>query len=115
MDDTLFAGDNEVLVHMDNTSETFYSKSREFDKIFFAGVYGDAKEDVFLVHRSSYIERICPLDLDATFDQLRYGRVQLTWLIHTRPDIFASKNILAQVTKESFHAKQIREFNNLDK
>ena len=115
VDDTLFAGDDEFLVHTNKTSNKFDSKSRQFDHIRFAGVYIDHNKDGFLLHQSSYIDRIEELDLNANFEIIRSARAQLTWLVHTRPDICAAANILAQVTKDTFTQKHIKEFNKLVK
>ena len=111
VDDALFAGDEDFIAHTDKTSENFDSKSREFGSTRFAGVYLEPSENGFIVHQSSYISRITTLDLDASFDQLQSARSQLTWLVHTRPDICAVANILAQVTKDTFNSKHIKEFN----
>ena len=63
VDDALFAGDDYFMKHTEKTSERFDSKSREFDRIRFAGVYIESKEDRFHIHQSSYINRIELLDL----------------------------------------------------
>ena len=115
VDDALFAGDDYFMKHTEKTSERFDSKSREFDRIRFAGVYIESKEDRFHIHQSSYINRIELLESDATFETLQSARAQLTWLVHTRPDICASENILAHVTKNSFIPKLIKEFNKIVK
>ena len=113
VDDTLFAGDTEFLDHTEETSRRFESKDRELDSTRFSGVYIENKGNGFAIHQSNYVDRLEELGSNATFEQFRSARAQLTWLIHTRPDICARANILAQVTKDSMDKKHVKEFNKV--
>ena len=98
VDDTLFSGDPDFLQHTNKTLRKFDSKERKFDTTRFAGVYIESKGDGYIVHQESYAEKLQLLDIRSSFEEFRSSRSQLTWLIHTRPDICASVNLLAQVT-----------------
>lgn len=95
VDDTLFTGDQDFLNHSEKTSQRFESKDREFDSTRFAGVYIQSRKDGYLVHQQNYVDRLEPLSFNETFEEFRSARAQLTWLIHTRPDVCVNANVLA--------------------
>lgn len=113
VDDAVCTGDADFSKLTEKTSQMFETKPRSFDNLRFAGVYIDTCTDGSLIHQKAYIERIKPLPPESGFDVLRSARAQISWLIHTRPDICCAINKLAQVTQDSFDASHIKSFNKL--
>eukprot|EP00171_Calliarthron_tuberculosum_P022791 IDg22791t1 len=111
VDDTLSAGDPQFFDLTALTGKKFDAKDREVDRTRFAGVYIEKLAKGFKMHQQSYIDRIKPLPPDSDFKSLRAARAQLAWLIHTRPDICACANILAQVTADTLNREHIKKFN----
>lgn len=57
--------------------------------------------------------RLLPLSKDCTFKEFRSRRMELAWLHHTRPDISAAINLLAQITESMFVREYIRKLNTV--
>ena len=53
------------------------------------------------------------ISLDSDFRKLRQVRAQLTWLMHTRPDICIDANKLAQVTENNFKIQDVKYYNKI--
>ncbi len=77
----------------------------------FSGVYVDKLRDGFEIHQRAYIDRLEKLPRDADFTQLPKSRAQLSWLVHSRPDICVTASKLAQVTEKTFERKHVNMFN----
>ena len=105
-------GDNALAELAKRTREAFDLKKRERDNMRFSGVYIDTNADGFHVHQRSYIERLDQLPRDADFTLFRRGRAKISWLVHTRPDIYIAAIKLAQVTEEKFDMSHVKEFNS---
>ncbi len=111
VDDTLVCGDNSFSEITKKTREKFEVKSREYDKMRFSGVYIDKIHDGYEIHQWAYIDRLKKLLRDAAFTRLRRSRAQLSWLVHSRPDICVTASKLAQVTEKTFERKHVNRFN----
>ena len=111
VDDSLLAGTKEFLMHTDKTLKKFDSKDREYDNTRFAGVYIETLQDGFKLHQKEYIKRLKNLSTSCSFKEFRSARAQTTWMIHTRPDICCTLNMLAQVTEAKFNKKHVRLLN----
>ncbi|MEM1283154.1 MAG: reverse transcriptase domain-containing protein [Chlamydiota bacterium] len=111
VDDSLLAGSEEFLGTTDLTLDRFESKKRELNNFRFAGIYLKTLEDGFYLNQRSYIDRLSPISLSSSFEQFRSTRAQLTWVVHTRPEICAVVNMMAQVTEKLFAVKYIKLLN----
>ena len=113
VDDSLLAGNHQFVQHTNKTLQKFDSKDREFDNTRFAGVYINTQKNGFLLHQKEYIKRLKKASTSSTFREFRSTRAQTTWMIHTRPDICCTVNMLAQVTEANFNKKHIRLLNKI--
>ncbi|MEM6805930.1 MAG: hypothetical protein AAF696_31325 [Bacteroidota bacterium] len=111
VDDSLLGGDSQFLKTTDITLDKFESKKREMHDFRFAGIYFKTLEDGIYLHQKSYIDRLTVLPLSCTYEMFRSTRAQLTWLIHTRPEICAAANMMAQVTEKIFEVKYVKLLN----
>ena len=113
VDDSLAVGDESFNILTNETGKRFEAKEKEFNSLRFSGVYIETSEKGFRIHQKSYIERLTELKKDANFTLLRRSRAQLTWLIHTRPDICVDANRLAQGTEELFSIEHVKKYNKI--
>ncbi len=67
----------------------------------FSVVYTDRSDNSFNIHQPPYIDRLKPLPSDANFVLLLQYRAQLSWLIHSRSDVYVVTSKLAHVTEKS--------------
>ncbi len=112
VNDTLACGDRSFVDVTAKTREAFEVKSREHNKMRFSGVYVNKLNDGFEIQQRAYIDRLKRLPRDADFVQLRRARDDLSWLVHSRPDICVIASKLAQVTETTFERKHISMFSN---
>ncbi len=77
----------------------------------FASVCIVRSDNGFNVHQRPYIDRLKPLSSDASFVLLRQYRAQLSWLIHSRPDVCVGASKQAQVTENSFNISHVEKYN----
>jgi len=112
VDDTLACGDASFLKLSGKTRETFDVQKRVTENIRFAGTYIDKHENGYKVHQRQYVERLTEISKNADFAELRRARAQLSWLVHSRPDICVVANKLAQVTEKLFSEKHVKLYNS---
>ncbi len=115
VDDTLCTGTRDFERDTSKTEQKFETKKREYGRMRFAGTYIESQNDRAHIHQKSYIERLITLELDADYFSLRSVRAQLTWMIHTRPEICVGVNKLSQITEETFSLDSIKEYNKVVK
>lgn len=81
----------------------FDCKPHEYDNLSLAGVKISAKTDGgFLITQSDYESMLQAIPENATFEQFRKLRHQLSWLFHTRPDSLATVSTMTQVTQDMY-------------
>ena len=102
VDATLACGNDLFAKLTKRTRETFEVKSREHNNMRFSGVYIDKLDDGFEIHQRAYMDRLKKLSRYADFTQLHKSRAQLSWLVHSRPDICVTASKLAQMTEKTF-------------
>ena len=78
----------------------------------FSGVYIDRSHNGFNIHQRPYIDRLKPLTSDTNFVLLQQYRAQLSWLIHSSPDVCVVASKLAQVTEKSFNISHVKQYNS---
>ena len=115
VDDTLAAGSEKFKKLTDNIEKHFESKPREYLPFQFAGINIKKKENGFIMEQQHYVSTISKLEKSSTFETFRTTRHRLAWISHTRPEILAGVNILAQVTKDTFQQEDITITNSLIK
>lgn len=115
VDDTLAAGNNSFEEHSRKTERTFESKARTYTPFTFAGIEIEDTKDGYVMHQSKFAVKINFMPQNATFPMFRSKRQELAWLTHTRPDVSADVNLLAQVTEAQFNRHCITDTNRLIK
>ncbi len=78
----------------------------------FSAIYIDKQSNGYEIHKRAYIDRLKKLSRDANFIHLRRSRAQLSWLVHSRPNISVTESKLAQVTEDTFEHNHVNMFNN---
>ena len=111
VDETLACGDSSFSQLPEETRKRFEVKSREYENMRFSGVYIDRSDNGFDIHQRPYIDHLKPLPSDESFVLLRQYRAQLSWLIHSRPDVCMVSSKLAQVTETSFNISHVEQCN----
>ena len=115
VDDTLAAGTEKFKKLTDNIEKHFESKPRDYLPFQFAGINIKKKENGYIMEQEHYVPTITKLEKTSTFETFRTTRHRLAWISHTRPEILAGVNILAQVTKDTFQQEDITITNSLIK
>jgi hypothetical protein len=64
------------------------------------------------LHHEKNIDRLSPMELDATFDHFRSYRAQVAWICHSRSDLCIFVARAARVTAEKFYHSDIQELNS---
>ena len=108
VDDSIGTGDARFEEKSRLMERKFESKAREYENFKFAGIQIERTEDGYMMHQEKYAVSLTPLSLDCTFKQFRSRRHELAWLKHTRPDLCAAVNLLAQVTEAKFARQHVR-------
>ncbi len=111
IDDTLACGDSSFSQLTDETRKEFELSSREYEKTRFSGVYIDRSDNGFYIHQRTYIDLLKPLPSNSDVLLLRQYHAQLSWLIHSRPDVCEAASKLAQFTEKSFNMSLVKQYN----
>ena len=77
----------------------------------FSSVYIDRSYNGFNILHRLYIDRLKPLLSDENFVLLRQYRAQLSWLIHSRSNVFLVARKLAQDTEKPFNISHVKQYN----
>ena len=88
---------------------------RDFGSFTFGSIQVDPIEDGYIMHQERYCMRLQLLPKDCTFADFRSRRQELAWLNHTRPDLSAAVNLLAQVTENMFTREHVTKLNSVIK
>ena len=113
VDDQIHAGSPKFEEESRLTEQRFQSKPREYDNFKFAGIQIERHEDKYLCHQEDYTQNLHELAKDSDFSSVRSRRHALAWLTHTRVDLAADVNLLAQVTEAMFSRKHLLYLNKI--
>ena len=111
VDDSILAGSASFIRYTEKSLKKFESRSRVIDNFTFSGIDIKTTELGFTISQINYIDKVSPIIKAATFDDFRTLRSKLAWIFHTRPDVACSVAKAAQVTKDTFNEKHIKEIN----
>ena len=67
----------------------------------------------FKIHQPSFANRIRNLEPNSSFEKFRSKRQELSWLVHTRPDIACAVNKACQITEKTFNSEAIQNINKI--
>lgn len=115
VDDSLWGGNEDFMAFSDKSLKKFESREKEVDNTTFAGVRVKTTNDEFELTQEHYTKKLKILLLDCSFSDFRSLRHQLAWLTHTRPEIYCSVNMAAQVTEQKFTTDHIKAINKVVK
>ncbi len=77
----------------------------------FYGVYINRSDGGLNTNQRPYIDRQMPLTFDANLVLLWHYGAQLSWLIHSLPNVFVMASKLAQVTDNLFSISHVKQYN----
>ncbi len=111
VDDALACGDSSFSQLTDETRKRFEGKSHEYDNMRFSDIYIDLSDNGFNIHEHPYIDRLNPFPSGTNFVLLRLYRAQLSWLLHSRPDVCVVATKFTQVSVKSFYISHVKQYN----
>lgn len=112
VDNSLHAGTYELLEETKKTEAKFKSRGMEMDRFTFAGIEVKTIAEGILLHQQDYATGLKLVPVDASFKLFRSARMQLQWMVHTRPDVACAVNCAAQVTESLFGRRHVDEINS---
>ena len=105
-------GNHAIYRLLENSLGKRELQSHDPGSLIFRSTIFKKTSNQFEFYQRACIDRLKKLPCDADFLQLRRSRAQLSWLVHSRPDICVIASKLAQVTESTLERKHINMFNN---
>ena len=116
VDDSLCAVSPDFEDHLNKLREKFDAKPLQWNNADFLALQvltKVAKDGSRLLETSQpqHLEKLKPIDEGTTFEQFQSVRAAVAWIAHTRPDLYCSINLAAQVTNKTFGKSCVTELN----
>ncbi len=110
VDDIVHTGDATFEAHIETTLRK--SRQRIYDNFTFAGIEVKTDKKGIVVHQTSKADLLTVLPKDAQYYTFCSRRMQVQWLVHTRPEVACASAQSAQVTSEQYDDKCVQVLNS---
>ena len=99
VNELLRAGTDEWQTHSDATPGRFETTGNEQEPLKFAGIHIIESDNMHHIDRDFYMSKIEQITFNGEFSKFASMRMELRWLVNTRPDIVLEVSEISQVIR----------------